>query len=726
MEAKCYPVQGLDCPNCAAKVERAMEKLSETGQVNLDFAAEKLYLTPAEGCSHAQALEAARRCAKAVEPEMQILDSLSQNSSASCATSSEAEKKSSKKPFFFRIGTAVVLTAVGILLENVFTQVPGWVSLVVMAAAYLLSGYDILWQSVKNIRHGQVFDENLLMSIASLGAFAIGEHMEGVLVMVLYQIGEFCQDLAVEKSRKSIADLMDIRPESAQLITDQGVITVPPAQVQVGQRIRIRPGDKVPLDGVVESGISQLDTKALTGESMPVEVEPGSKVLSGSINGDGQLILKVESVYADSTVSKILEMVEHASSRKAKSQEFISRFAKYYTPIVVILAVLLGLIPSLLFPAQWQDWVYRALVFLVVSCPCALVISVPLSFFGGIGGASRKGILVKGSNYLEALAKVDTVVMDKTGTLTKGEFSVSRLLPQPGTDSDTLLAYAASAEACSNHPMAQSVAAAYSGIPTPAAQVQEHPGRGVEVTLSTGEQVLCGNMKLLEEHQVALPAQLPQETSVLVAVNGSYLGAVVLEDQLKPDSADAIRRFHALGIDRTVMLTGDRESVGKRVAAQLGMDQAYCQLLPQDKLTHLEALMEGNKGAVAFVGDGINDAPVLARADVGIAMGGVGSGAAMEAADVVIMTDEPSQVANAIAHARRTMTIVKENIVFALAVKVLVLILSVFGLVNMWLAVFADVGVCLLAILNAVRTLRLKEAKAQPKKQPSAVPERAA
>lgn len=318
--------------------------------MNLDFAAEKLYLTPAEGCSHAQALEAARRCAKAVEPEMQILDSLSQNSSASCATSSEAEKKSSKKPFFFRIGTAVVLTAVGILLENVFTQVPGWVSLVVMAAAYLLSGYDILWQSVKNIRHGQVFDENLLMSIASLGAFAIGEHMEGVLVMVLYQIGEFCQDLAVEKSRKSIADLMDIRPESAQLITDQGVITVPPAQVQVGQRIRIRPGDKVPLDGVVESGISQLDTKALTGESMPVEVEPGSKVLSGSVNGDGQLILKVESVYADSTVSKILEMVEHASSRKAKSQEFISRFAKYYTPIVVILAVLLGLIPSLLFP----------------------------------------------------------------------------------------------------------------------------------------------------------------------------------------------------------------------------------------------------------------------------------------------------------------------------------------------------------------------------------------
>lgn len=713
-ERICCVVEGLDCANCAAKVEQAMGKLQEVQEVSLDFAAAKLYLTPAPGYEPHQALEAVRRCAKQVEPEMTILEPASKDGSGNSKTSSKETAKSSKKPFFLRIGGSVVLAAIGILLENVWTSVPGWISLVVMAAAYLLSGYDILWQSVKNIRHGQVFDENLLMAIASLGAFAIGEHMEGVLVMVLYQIGEFCQDLAVEKSRKSIADLMDIRPESAQLITDQGIITVPPAQVQVGQRIRIRPGDKVPLDGVVESGISQLDTKALTGESMPVEVEPGSKVLSGSINGDGQLILKVESVYADSTVSKILEMVEHASSRKAKSQEFISRFAKYYTPIVVLLAVLLGLVPSLLFPAEWQDWVYRALVFLVVSCPCALVISVPLSFFGGIGGASRKGILVKGSNYLEALAKVDTVVMDKTGTLTKGTFSVSQLLPQPGTESEELLAYAAAAEACSNHPMAQSVTAAYQGTLPSAVEVQEHPGRGVEVTLTTGEQVLCGNVKLLEEHHVLLPHGLPQETSVLVAVDGKYRGAVVLEDEIKPDAAEAIRRFHGLGIRQTIMLTGDRESVGKRVAGELGMDQAYCQLLPQDKLAYLEKIMEKTKGAVAFVGDGINDAPVLARADVGIAMGGVGSGAAMEAADVVIMTDEPSQVANAVAHARRTMTIVKENIVFALAIKVAVLLLSVFGMVNMWLAVFADVGVCLLAILNAVRTLKLKEAKAKP------------
>lgn len=721
----CCPVEGLDCANCAAKVEQAMGKLQEVQEVSLDFAAAKLYLTPAAGYELHEALKAVRQCAKQVEPEMTILEPASKDGSGSCTISSKETGKSSKKPFFLRIGGSVVLAVIGILLENVWTQVPGWISLVVMAAAYLLSGYDILWQSVKNIRHGQIFDENLLMSIASIGAFAIGEHMEGVLVMVLYQIGEFCQNLAVEKSRKSIADLMDIRPESAQLITDTGVVTVSPSQVQVGQRIRIRPGDKVPLDGVVESGISQLDTKALTGESMPVEVEPGSRVLSGSINGDGQLILKVESVYADSTVSKILEMVEHASSRKAKSQEFISRFAKYYTPVVVILAVLLGLIPSLLFPAQWQDWVYRALVFLVVSCPCALVISVPLSFFGGIGGASRKGILVKGSNYLEALAKVDTVVLDKTGTLTKGSFSVSKLLPQPGVEEDTLLAYGAAAEACSNHPMAQSVAAAYEGAILPAQQVQEHPGRGVEVTLSTGEQVLCGNLKLLEEHRVTLPEQLPQETAVLVAVDGKYLGAVVLEDQIKPDAAEAIRQFHALGIGQTVMLTGDREQVGKRVAAQLGMDQAYCQLLPQDKLAHLEALMEQEKGTVAFVGDGINDAPVLARADVGIAMGGVGSGAAMEAADVVIMTDEPSQVANAIAHARRTMTIVKENIVFALAVKVVVLLFSVFGMVNMWLAVFADVGVCLLAILNAVRTLKLKEVKAKPQTVSSPMPKQA-
>ena len=555
----------------------------------------------------------------------------------------------------------------------------------------------------------------------------MGEYPEGVLVMVLYQIGELFQAYAVGKSRKSISSLMQIRPDSANLLQAGELIEVSPEKVSVGDFILVKPGEKIPLDGVITEGTSSLDTAALTGEALPREVSAGDSAISGCINLRGTLTIQVTRAFGESTVSKILDMVEHASARKAKAENFISRFARYYTPIVVILAVLLAFIPPLLFKEGFSEWIYRALNFLVVSCPCALVISIPLGFFGGIGGAAKQGILMKGSNYLEALAGTDTFVFDKTGTLTKGNFKVTRLAPV-GISEESLLKFTALAESQSSHPIAVSIVEEYNTFSSadnsvtdtvPAATsaslvsaVEELAGFGVRA-LVEGKEILAGNLRLMKEKNIPLPAD-PAEfsagTAVYVAVNGAFAGTICVEDELKPDTATALSQLKQTGIRKLVMLTGDKKAAGEAIAAKLGLDEVHTDLLPADKVTHLEDLLEKQTSGhtLAYVGDGINDAPVLARADIGIAMGGLGSDAAIEAADIVIMTDEPSKLPTAIRIAKRTMAIVRQNIVFALGVKVLVLILSALGYSNMWWAIFADVGVCVIAILNSMRALHLK------------------
>ena len=580
-------------------------------------------------------------------------------------------------------------------------------SLILFLAAYLLAGADILWRAVRTIASGQVFDENFLMSVATIGAFVLGEYPEGTAVMLFYQIGELFQSLAVSKSRRSIAALMDIRPDSANLLRDGQVVSVDPEEVAVGQQIVIRPGERVPLDGVVEEGISTLDTSALTGESVPRDVGPGEPVISGCINQTGLLTVRVSREFGESTVSKILELVETAADKKSPSEAFITRFARYYTPTVVIGAVLLAILPPLLAGQAFSLWVERALIFLVISCPCALVVSVPLSFFGGIGGASKAGILVKGGNYLEALAHMETVVFDKTGTLTKGVFSVGEVWSET-MERQELLRLAALAEANSSHPIAKSIQTAYGKPLDPAliGSVEELPGLGVRAVIE-GKTVLAGNRRLMEG--LVLPDQLPVGTLVHLGVDGVYAGYLLIGDVLKEDAHRAIARLKEEGIRNTVMLTGDEDAVGRQVAGDLGMDQVYTRLLPQDKVERVETLLreKSPKGTLAFVGDGINDAPVLARADLGIAMGGLGSDAAIEAADVVIMTDEPSKLAVAMGIGRRTLRIARQNVTFALGVKGLVLLLGALGYASMWMAVFADVGVTVLAILNAIRALNV-------------------
>ncbi len=613
-----------------------------------------------------------------------------------------------EKTLLYRILGGVLLFAAGLLLR----QLPQYglsqtLSLLLFSAAYLLAGTDILWRAVRTIASGQVFDENFLMSVATIGAFILGEYPEGAAVMLFYQIGELFQSLAVSKSRRSIAALMDIRPDYANLLQDGQVVQVDPEEVSVGQRIVIRPGERVPLDGVVEEGASTLDTSALTGESAPRDVGPGEAVISGCINQTGLLTVRVNREFGESTVSKILELVETAADKKSPSEAFITRFARYYTPAVVIGAVLLAILPLLLAGQAFSVWVERALIFLVISCPCALVVSVPLSFFGGIGGASKAGILVKGGNYLEALAHMETVVFDKTGTLTKGVFSVGAVWSET-MERQELLRLAALAEANSSHPIAKSIQTAYGKPLDPAliGSVEELPGRGVRVVIE-GKTVLAGNRRLMEG--LILPDELPAGTLVHLAVDGVYAGYLLIGDVLKEDAHRAIERLKAEGIRTTVMLTGDEDAVGRQVAGDLGMDRVYTRLLPQDKVERVEALLreKSHKGTLAFVGDGINDAPVLARADLGIAMGGLGSDAAIEAADVVIMTDEPSKLAVAMRISRRTLRIAYQNVIFALGVKVIVLLLGALGYASMWMAVFADVGVTVLAILNAIRALNV-------------------
>ena len=606
------------------------------------------------------------------------------------------------------IALALFLIAMVIKFEN------EWINNGIFIVSYIIVGFEILRKAVRNIFRGKVFDENFLMSIATLGAFAIGEFPEAVAVMLFYQVGELFQDYAVDKSRKSIASLMDIRPDYANIIRDGKEEKVDPSEVNIGDTIIIKPGEKVPLDGVAIDGKTTLDTKALTGESVPRGVEVGDQVLSGCINLNGVIKVKVTKEYGESTVSKILDLVENASSKKAKSENFITKFAAYYTPIVVIIAIILAIVPPLIIEgANFQDWLYRALSFLVVSCPCALVISIPLSFFGGIGGASKMGVLVKGSNYLEALSNAEIMVFDKTGTLTEGVFEVQNV-ESIGISKEELLKIAAYAEYYSNHLISKSIKKAYNKEIDEKEIIdsKEISGKGIEAKIGN-QDVLAGNEKLMNEKGIEYTKCTHVGSVVYVAIDGKYVGHIVIADKIKEDAKRTIEELRKNNIKETVMLTGDRKNIGEAVAKELGIDKVYAELLPDGKVEKVEELLKTKspKGKLAFVGDGINDAPVLAMADIGIAMGGLGADSAIEAADIVIMTDQPSKIISAIKLSKKTMRIVRENIIFAIAVKVLVLILTAVGLSSMWQAVFADVGVSVIAILNALRALRVKNIK---------------
>ena len=587
-----------------------------------------------------------------------------------------------------------------------------WIKDALFIISYLIVGFSILKKAIRNIFRGKVFDENFLMAVATIGAFGVGEFPEAVAVMLFYQIGELFQSYAVDKSRKSISSLMDIRPDYANVIRNNKEEKVDPDDVKIGELIVVKPGEKIPLDGIIAEGTTMLDTKALTGESVPVEVKVNDEVLSGSINESGKILVKVSKEYGESTVSKILDLVENASSKKSKSENFITKFAKYYTPTVVIIAVILAIVPPFIFKGTtFSEWIYRALSFLVVSCPCALVISIPLSFFGGIGGASKMGILIKGSNYLEALASTEIAVFDKTGTLTKGVFEVQKIETN-NIDKDELLEIAAYAENYSNHPIAKSIKNAYKKqIDTNRIKdIKEISGHGISVKIDN-KNVLIGNEKLMEENKIEYTKSEDIGTILYVAINNKYKGLIIISDEIKEDSLGLIKNLKDLGVKKTVMLTGDKKTVGEAVGEKIGLDEVYTELLPDGKVEKVESLMreKTEKGKLVFVGDGINDSPVLAMSDIGIAMGALGSDAAIEAADVVIMTDEPSKIADAIGLSRKTMKIVKENIVFAIFIKVLVLVLTAIGLSTMWEAVFADVGVSIIAIINALRMLKVKK-----------------
>lgn len=604
------------------------------------------------------------------------------------------------KKILARIIIAAIALAV-IALLPISEKIKG----VLFLCPYLIVGWDVLWKAVRNITCGRVFDENFLMSLATVGAFALGDYIEAASVMLFYQIGELFQSIAVGKSRKSIAALMDIRPDSATVLRDGQEITVSPEEVEKGETVIIKPGEKIPLDGIVFEGDSSVNTAALTGESLPRDISKGDRVVSGSVNLSGVITVKTESVYKDSTVAKILNLVENSTAKKAKTENFITRFAKYYTPIVVVAAALLAVLPPLISGGGWANWLKRALIFLVVSCPCALVISVPLSFFGGIGGASKRGILIKGANYTEVLAKINTVVFDKTGTLTKGVFKVTAVHPESMSEAE-LLDVAAAAESYSNHPIAESIIAAHKGHidRRRIGKVTEHAGMGVEARID-GKDIFAGNGKLMELVGAKWHDCHITGTVIHISEEKNYLGHIVISDEIKPDSKAAVSELKDLGITKTVMLTGDRKEIGEAVGKELGLDEVKAELLPDGKVSAVEELLS-EKIPLAFVGDGINDAPVLARADIGIAMGGMGSDAAIEAADVVLMDDKPSKLPEAVRIARKTMSIVWQNIIFALLVKAVVLVLGALGIAGMWLAIFADVGVTVLAILNAMRAMR--------------------
>ena len=625
---------------------------------------------------------------------------------------------SKQKKMLYRIITAFVLFVVLMVLEHtgVLEQLPSqWLVFLIYLIPYLVIGYDIVYKAVRNISHGQVFDENFLMMVATFGAFGVKEYSEAVAVMLFYQVGELFQNYAVGKSRQSISDMMNICPEYAN-IEEDGVLTqVDPDDVEVGTIIVVKPGERIPLDGIVTEGTSMIDTAALTGESVPRRATVGDEIISGCVNGSSTIKVKVTKAFEDSTVARILELVENASSKKAKVENFITRFAKYYTPVVTIGAVILAILPPLILGGGWADWIQRACIFLVISCPCALVISVPLGFFGGIGASSKIGILVKGSNYLEAVAEMTTIVFDKTGTLTKGEFKVSEVQPSADKNNtigkEELLEIAAYGEGYSNHPIANSIREAYGKTLSMerVTDTEEIAGHGIH-TFIDGREVYLGNAKLMDAQNIAYTENKTAGTVVYVACNNVFAGSIVISDTVKEGSKDAIRDMKQVGVKKTVMLTGDRQAAADAVAAELGIDEVHAELLPADKVDQVEKLLgaQNEKERLAFVGDGINDAPVLTRADIGIAMGSMGSDAAIEAADIVLMDDDIRKIASLVKIARKTLGIVKQNIVFALAVKALVLLLGALGMANMWEAVFADVGVSVIAILNSMRTLNTK------------------
>jgi Cd2+/Zn2+-exporting ATPase len=690
-------LEGLDCANCALKIENGIKGIDGINNATVNFS-NKTMMIESDWDKNA-IIDMVREAVMKLEPGVTVLDKDGEEVQDTGIMKKDLQRR------WIRLIFGIIPFIIALLVESTFP-----IKFTLFLVSYFAIGVDVLKKAVNNITKGQIFDENFLMAIATIGAFIIGEYPEGVAVLLFYQIGELFQDMAVHRSRKSIANLMDIRPDFANLKTGEQVIKVSPTEVKPGDVIVVRPGEKVPMDGYIIEGQSTMDTSALTGESIPRDVKVGDEVLGGFINTNGLLWIEVSKPFGESTVSKILDLVENAGSKKAPTENFITRFARYYTPFVVFLALAMAVIPPLVMPSEsFSDWIYRALIFLVISCPCALVISIPLSFFGGIGGASRRGILVKGGNFLEAMTEIDTVIFDKTGTLTKGIFAVTQINPIEGIGKSDLLHYAALAESHSTHPIAKSILHAYSGE-IDGSQIKgyrEIPGHGIAAT-TQDQEILAGNEGLMQSNNIEYKAIDAIGTIVYIAVNGQYMGNIVVSDELKTDAKKAVAELKGLGVKTLTMLTGDTRKVGEQVARELGLDKVYSQLLPHEKVEKLEAIAKGktSKGKLVFVGDGINDAPVLARADVGIAMGGLGSDAAIEAADIVLMTDEPQKIVDAVRISRKTRRIVWQNIALALGVKGIVLLMGAIGLATMWEAVFADVGVALLAVLNSMRVIR--------------------
>lgn len=739
-----FVVKGLNCAHCAGKIEDEIRKLENIDEANLDFVGKKIILKTSEK-DEDNLLNTIQNIVDGIEHGVTIGKSVKKTkpqklnnkvNEASCSDKAcECEGHNHKgdhshshdnkhnehdheehdhnhdhgaegNEFYIKLGVGIAFFIGGLFLKQM-----AWLQTILFIISYILVGGEVLVRAFKNILRGQVFDENFLMSIATIGAFAINQYSEAVGVMIFYQVGEMLQGLAVNRSRKSISELMDIRPDSATIVLDGKEIKVEPEEVEKGQIIIVKPGEKVPLDGIVIEGEAQMDTSALTGESLPRGVKVGAEVIGGFINKNGVIKVEVTKEFGESTVAKILDLVENAGAKKATTEKFITKFARYYTPVVVILALILAIGAPLVLNEGFYKWIYRALSFLVVSCPCALVISIPLGFFGGIGAASKNGILIKGGNYLEALNKVEAVVFDKTGTLTEGVFEVTTIENMDWISKEELLKYAAYAEGYSNHPIAESIKKHYKADvdKSKLEGYYEHSGHGVEVNVDN-RKVFLGNIKLMESKNIKFKENNEMGTKVYVAIDGKFAGCIVISDRIKKDAKEAIQGLKAAGVKNTVMLTGDNKHVAENVANNLGLDSYYAELLPQQKVEKLESLMESKskEGKIIFVGDGINDAPVLARADIGIAMGGVGSDAAIEAADVVIMTDEPYKIKDAIRIAKKTNTIVWQNIIFSLGVKAIILVLVALGMSSMWEAVFGDVGVALIAILNSMRILRYK------------------
>ena len=709
MSTKVFMLNGLDCANCAAKIETEIKNIEGIKFASVDFVSKRLTWEAESNTNVPMLVEKIESIVKKIEPDVKI--ALVENTSKPKIEEKDDDDDDDEEDHKKEIVELVIggtLFVVGLIFKF-----QNWLELTIFLISYIIVGRKVVLSAIKGIVRGQVFSEHFLMSVATIGAFFVGEYPEGVAVMLFYLIGELFEDMAVDNSRKSISELMDIRPDYANLQVGEELKKVSPEEVNIGNKIVVKPGEKIPLDGKVIEGTSMVDTAALTGESVPRELKPGSDALSGFVNKNGVLTIEVTKGFGESTVSKILDLVQNASNKKAPTEKFITKFARYYTPVVVFGALALAIIPPLVIPgASFSDWIYRGLVFLVVSCPCALVLSIPLGFLGGIGGASKKGILVKGGNYLEALNNVEAVVFDKTGTLTKGVFKVTKAISENGYTEDELIKYAAYAESYSNHPIALSIIAAYHAEidKDKIENYQEIAGHGIKVNVN-GKEVLVGNTKLMISENIQYTDVDTLGTVVHVAIDKKYAGSIIISDEVKEDSAKTIKELKALGVRKTVMLTGDLKKVADNIGKELGLDKVYSELLPADKVEKVESLeaQKSHKGKIVFVGDGINDAPVLARADIGIAMGGLGSDAAIEAADVVIMTDEPHKVASAIKIAKRTRNIVSQNIVFALGVKAIFLVLGALGLASMWAAVFADMGVALIAVVNAMRALNTKK-----------------